>query len=81
MITETEDLAALIDAAAQHWPTAAQDRKQLLRLLIETGSAAIRGEDEERQREHRESVRRHAGMFSGIYDADELARLRQDWPE
>ncbi|MDQ3383552.1 MAG: hypothetical protein M3519_07200 [Actinomycetota bacterium] len=81
MITETDDIAAMLDAAAARWPNTGGDRKQLLLRLLQEGSAAVDEGERDRQRHHRESVRHHAGMLSDIYDPVELSRLREDWPQ
>jgi hypothetical protein len=78
LVTETDDLRAALDAAAQRWP--GLTRPQLLVRLALVGSQA--GEDDEARRrsERVDAVRRHAGAATGAYGEDYLARLRGDWP-
>lgn len=77
-VTETDDLAAALDAAAQRWP--GLSRAQLLvRLALEGDRAAKQAQQEHRQR-RLAALRHHSGILTGNYGPDYLERLRQDWP-
>lgn len=77
-VTETDDLAAALDAAALRWP--GLSRPQLLvRLAVESHQAAQQEEDEQRRR-RLAAVRRHSGALTGTYGKDYLDGLRKDWP-
>jgi hypothetical protein len=77
-VTETDDLAAALDAAAQRWP--GLSRAQLLvRLALEGDRAAKQAQQEHRQR-RLAALRHHCGILTGNYGPDYLERLRQDWP-
>lgn len=77
-VTETDELARALDAAAQRWPGVS--RPQLLvRLALEGDHAASEAAEERRQRRHA-ALRRHSGALTGIYGDDYLERLRTDWP-
>ena len=79
-LTETDDLAAALDAAARRWPEDASSRSRLLLRLVDAGQRAI-GEDGERERAHRRAaVDRTHGQFSGVYGPEYLDRLRDEWP-
>jgi hypothetical protein len=75
LLTETDDLAAAIDAAAPLYP--GQSRADVLRHLVELGAAAIA----QRQDRHRHLVRERAGRYPGLYPAAYLDELRAEWPE
>ena len=75
MITETEDVAEALDAAAARWPEIGS-RRELLRL-VRKGHSAIRREETERRRA---AIRRTSGALTGAYEAGYLDRLRDDWP-
>jgi hypothetical protein len=80
-LTETDELAAALDAAARRWPEDAESRSRLLLRLVQAGGRAI---SEERDRElarRRSAIERTAGALTGVYPPDYLARLRNDWPE
>ena len=77
-ITETDDVAAALDVAAERWP--GEPRAELLRRLVAEGQRALEGARETRRRDRLEVVRRTSGMLAGVYRPDELARLREDWP-
>lgn len=66
----------MLDVAQRHWPQVT-DRKALLLLLAETGRGAIESQGSER----RVAAAETAGALSGVYEKDELKRLREDWPE
>jgi len=74
-LTDTGELAELLDAAQRTWPEV-NDRKQLLLRLAAAGREAIDRAGAER----RAAVEETAGALSGIYDPRELERLREDWP-
>ena len=76
MLTDTGDLSDLLDVAQRHWPSVAT-RKELLLRLAAAGAAAIATEDEKR----REDIEVTAGALTGVYEPDELRRLREEWPE
>jgi hypothetical protein len=77
-VTETDDLAEALNAAAARWPDLS--RAQLLvRLALEGHRAALQAQDE-RRRQRLASVHRHSGMLTGAYGPDYLPRLRQEWP-
>lgn len=75
LLTETEDLAAAIDAAAPLFP--GESRAEILRRLVQLGADTIA----ERQGRHRQAVRDRAGRHPGLFPAGYLDELREDWPE
>ena len=77
-VTETDELAAALDAAARRWPDLS--RPQLLvRLALEGNHAAYQAGEERRQR-RLAAIRQHAGVLTGAYGPDYLPMLRGDWP-
>ncbi len=74
-ITETDELARLLDDAARRWP--GESRARLLVRLAEEGHRA----HEDRIEKRREAIRRTSGMFTGMYPPGYLAELRKGWPE
>ena len=74
-LTDTGELSELLDAAQQRWPDVT-DRKALLMRLAIAGGEAIAGVAANR----RAAVMETAGALSGVYEPDELERLREDWP-
>jgi hypothetical protein len=77
-ITETDDVAAALDVAAERWP--GEPRAELLRRLVAEGQRALEETLATRRAERLEAVRRTSGMVQGVYRRDELTRLREDWP-
>ncbi|NNM44713.1 hypothetical protein [Knoellia koreensis] len=81
MITETDEVAAALDAAAARWPEDADSRAQLaIRLLLE-GERAIEADEQKRVRARREAMDRTAGRFTGMFEPGYRERLRSEWPE
>ena len=78
-ITETDELAAALDAAAARWPGVGSRRELLLRL-VEQGREALDRERAEESARRRDAVRRTSGALTGVYEPDYLERLREDWP-
>ena len=75
LLTETDDLAAAIDAAAPMYP--GESRADVLRHLVQLGAETIAS----RQGRHRQLVRERAGRYPGLFPMGYLDELRADWPE
>ena len=78
-ITETDELADTLDAAAARWPEI-RSRRELLLRLVEQGREALDRERGEATARRRDGVRRTSGALTGAYEAGYLERLRDDWP-
>lgn len=77
-MTESDELAAALDAAALRWP--GLSRSQLIvRLALE---GHLRGEEsvDAHRRDRLARLREHAGAASGAYGGGYLDDLRGDWP-
>lgn len=74
-VTDTGEVSQLLDEAQRRWPEV-RDRKELLLRLAAAGRDAI----ERKGAERRAAVKETAGALSGVYEAVELERLRDDWP-
>ena len=77
-VTETDDLAAALNAAAKRWPGLSRPRL-LVRLALEGHHAAQQAHHEGRRR-RLAAVRRHSGILTGAYGSDYLCKLREEWP-
>ena len=77
-MSETEELARALDAAARRWPELSRPRL-LTRLALE-GHRALEAAGEHRRLERVDAVRRHTGIASGSYGAGYLEGLRDEWP-
>lgn len=80
-LTETDELAAALDAAARRWPEDAGSRPRLLLRLVEAGERAISQEREQERTRRRAAVEHTAGALTGVYPPGYLERLRDEWPE
>jgi len=80
MITETEEIARAIDAAARKWPEAAGNRSELLRRLVLEAGASVQSDADERVERRRAAIRSLAGSRPGVWRPDEAQRLREEWP-
>jgi hypothetical protein len=78
-ITETDELAATLDAAAARWPEV-RSRRELLLRLVEQGRDVLDCEHAEATARRRDAVHRTSGALTGSYEPDYLERLRNDWP-
>ena len=79
LVTETDDVAVALDAAAKRWP--GLSRAQLLvRLALEAHRAAQQS-SAVRRRRRLAALQQHSGTLTGAYGSDYLAALREDWPE
>jgi hypothetical protein len=76
-VTETDELASALDAAALRWPELS--RSQLLVRLALTGSQTEQAARDERRQRRLAAIDKYAGTVS--YPAGYLEELRKDWPE
>jgi hypothetical protein len=81
MITETDEIARAIDAAALSWPELAGDRAALLRQLIVAGAEATLAVDHARIAARRLAIRRGAGALTGMYPPNAAQLLKDEWPD
>jgi alcohol dehydrogenase class IV len=79
-ITGTDALEHALTAALQRWPELAGDRAAALRRIIEAGSDVVEGQASAAAAERRRALRAVAGVASGVYEPDDIARLREEWP-
>lgn len=78
-VTESDELAAALDGAAQRWP--GLSRAQLIVRLALEGDRAAQRVDEDRRCRRLAAVRRHSGALSGAYGPNYLTRVRDEWPD
>ncbi len=81
MITETDEIARAIDAAALVWPRFADDRAALLRQLIDTGAERVASIEDERVTARRDAIEKWAGAFTGVFPPNAAQLLKDEWPE
>lgn len=81
MITETDDVRDVIDAAARVWPDLHGDRAAILRRLIERGAQGVVAEDEEWREKRRRDILSVAGSLTGVYPPNAAQTLKEEWPE
>lgn len=74
-VTDTGELSEQLDEAQRRWPEV-RDRKELLLRLAAAGRDAIEHEAKERGI----AIRETAGTLTGVYQPNDLERLREDWP-
>lgn len=77
-ITETDDIAAALDSAAQRWPN--EPRSELVRKLVVQGARSLEFSAVERALEIELALHELADL-GDAYPAGYLEKLRQDWPE
>ncbi len=78
-VTETDELADALDAAAQRWP--GLSRSRLISRLALEGDRSARSAQQVRRERRLVALRLHSGTATGAYGPDYLSRLRGEWPE
>lgn len=78
LVTETDDLAQALDAAARRWPGVS--RPQLVVRLALEGHQSAQQQGAQRRRRRLAVLREHSGLLTGAYGPDYLTRLRAEWP-
>lgn len=79
VVTETDELARALDAAAQRWPELSRPRL-LARLALE-GHRAVEAACEQRRQDRLAAIDRFAGVLTGSFTDGYLEKLRAEWPE
>jgi hypothetical protein len=79
-ITETDDIASALRAAARRWPDSADNPSRLLHHLIIAGGEAIQSEHEQATTRRAPDIEASKGSLAGVYGSDYLSELRVDWP-
>ncbi|MGH8981927.1 MAG: hypothetical protein ACRDWE_13070 [Acidimicrobiales bacterium] len=81
VITETDEVARALDAAARRWPEDRNSRAKLMLRLVAEGYQALGQTDIAVATERRDALRRTSGLLTGVYGSGYLEELRSDWPE
>lgn len=76
-LTETDELARALDAAADRWP---EDRGRRTRLLMRVVRDWARQHDADVLR-HRTAILGTSGTMAGVFPPGYLDDLRNEWPE
>jgi hypothetical protein len=79
-VTETEDIAAALDIAAETWPDLAEKPAALLRGLILVGRNTLEHDRVARDGNRAQSIDATAGALAGVFGPNYLQVLREDWP-
>ena len=81
-ITETDDVAQMLDEAAERWPADREHRARLFTRLARLGVDALRRQQTADRISWEERVRGAAGAAGPqAYPAGYLDRLRGDWQQ
>ena len=81
-ITETDDVARMLDVAAERWPQDRANRGRLLKRLAERGAEAASDDLAQRRTAWEQVIASTAGIAPpGTYPPGYLDELRNDWPE
>ncbi|MEB3982531.1 hypothetical protein OQ968_14805 [Mycobacterium sp. 663a-19] len=76
-ITETGDISNALEIARRTWPELADKPGTLLHQLILVGRDALAHDHAAAARKRQQAV----GALAGVFGADYLKELREDWPE
>jgi hypothetical protein len=80
-ITETEDISDALGVARRAWPEIADKPGALLRRLILVGGNTVAHDAVELERERQQAIADTGGALTGVFGANYLQVLREDWPE
>lgn len=78
-VTESDELASALDAAALRWPHLS--RSQLIVRLALEGRSRVQEDAEAGRRTRLGALHEHAGAGTGAFGRGYLEDLRADWPE
>jgi hypothetical protein len=80
MITETDELGVALDQAAELWPELRGQRGQLLRKVLEVGSAEIKKTSNADHAKRVQQIKAVAGSLTGVWPVGWREELAGDWP-
>ena len=80
MITETDELGVALEQAAELWPDLRGQRGQLLRKILEVGSAEIRKTSNADHAMRIQQIKAVAGNLTGVWPEVWREELAGDWP-
>ena len=80
MVTETDDVARAIDAAAALWPELKAERAALLRRLIDEGAKTVEQQATSWREQRSANIRNAAGSLTGSWPQGWRDELRGEWP-
>lgn len=79
-LTETEEVAAALAVAAQHWPDDKDRPARLLLRLVKAGEQALTDSDAKQAGDRRRAIRETRGIIDAPDMSDAVESLREDWP-
>jgi hypothetical protein len=80
-ITETEEITDALGVARRAWPDLADKPDALLRRLILDWRNTLARKHSDADQAGRQAIAETGGTLTGVFGANYLERLRQDWPE
>ena len=80
-ITETPDIAVVLDAAARRWPDAAEQRAELIRRILLHDGAALKADFRTKRQRELAAIKRLGGSCTEVFPPDAVEQQRVDWSE
>ena len=77
-VTESDDVARALNEAAKEWPN--EPRSRLILRVIRAGGDAVAQRERAIAEAKEAAIARVCGAYSGVFRADYLSHLRDDWP-
>jgi hypothetical protein len=81
MITETDQISAAVDKGASAWPELRGNRTQILRRLIEAGSAAIENERALLAARRLAAIKSATVLFRDVWPDNWRDEMNDQWPD
>jgi hypothetical protein len=79
IVTESDELAAALNDAAERWPEDRDSRARLLVRLAEEGHRALIAAAQRKRTQRLDAVQATSGALTGAYTPGYLDQLREDW--
>ena len=81
MITETDEIVAVLDAAALRWPDIADNRSDLIRKVLIEMFPELRAHREDQVEARRQRIKANAGKLIDTWPENWREEMRAEWPE
>ncbi|NYI76989.1 hypothetical protein [Nocardioides panzhihuensis] len=79
-VTETDEVASALAAAAKRWPDDRDRPARLLLRLVRAGEEAIADDEAHKTAERRRTIRETSGVITDPDMTASLEELRDEWP-
>lgn len=80
MLTESDEIARVLELAANRWPELEGDKNKLLKRLLEVGGQTLQLEMDQQALSRSQQLSKIAGSLTGVWPSNWLKERKAEWP-